>query len=133
MISAKRIDEILMDCLFKSEEIHDGKIPENNVIAEGITMNIGLHRERLESYREEVKEFLAQLPSDFFLNEGGGTSFLQACVDKDGDQWGEHHNMEQLFLLGQALGYVKCLLPRTVWPALPGGMPYYQINLENAQ
>jgi len=36
--------------------------------------------------------------------------------------------MEKLFLLGLAIEKVKCLMPREVWPALPGGMPYYVIN-----
>lgn len=127
MISARRVEEILMNCLYKDEEVIDGKPPEDTILAEGIMMKIGFHPERLESHREEIKEILSQLPSQF--NEGA--SFLQGCVDKNGNQWGEHTNMDQLFMLGNALGYVKCPFPRAVWSSLPGGMPYYQIDFSS--
>lgn len=129
MISAQRIHEIVLDCLFKDEEIVDGQVPENAVLIEGIQVKIGLHKERLESHREEVKQFLNCLPEKFHLCGGGGASFLEAPFDKDGHHWGEHKNVDELFMLGQGLNYVKCLLPRNVWSSLPGGMPYYQVNL----
>ena len=59
---------------------------------------------------------------------GGGWSFLQACVDKNGNHWGEHSNMEELFCLGIAIGKVESLLPRDMWKVLPGGVPYYVIH-----
>jgi hypothetical protein len=38
--------------------------------------------------------------------------------------------MEHLFQLGLAAGYVKPLLPREMWAAFPGGVPYYVVNTE---
>jgi hypothetical protein len=32
--------------------------------------------------------------------------------------------MDKLFTLGFASGYAENLLPRELWPTLPGGMPY---------
>jgi len=55
---------------------------------------------------------------------------LNACYTKAGEHWGEHVSMDRLFTLGQAAGYVKCCLPRELWPALPGSMPYYVIDLD---
>jgi len=56
-------------------------------------------------------------------------SFLNACQDRNGNQWTDlHQRMEQLFVLGQAAGFVSCLLPRDMWAALPGGMPYYVVS-----
>jgi hypothetical protein len=71
---------------------------------------------------------LNELPSSFKKDIGGGWSFLQACETKDGVQWGEHRNMEQLFVLGMALGKVRYCLPRDLWQVLPGGMPYLVIE-----
>jgi hypothetical protein len=130
MISAQKVNEFILDSLFKDEEVVDGQIPANAVLVEGIKMKIGFHKERLESHREEIKQFLNCLPEKFHLAGGGGASFLEAPMDKDGHHWGEHESVDELFMLGQGLGYVKCLLPRNLWNSLPGGMPYYQINLE---
>lgn len=72
---------------------------------------------------------LANLPDTFRKGGGGGMSFLEACNDRNGTLWtGNHRSMENLFLLGLALGEVVCLLPRTMWYILPGGMPYYMIK-----
>ena len=123
MIDAKCVETIFIDCLFKEEEDTSKYIK-----AEGIVTNVGFHPERLEQYRAEVADILNQLPDEFKTSGGGGWSFLNACNDKDGNQWtGLHQRMEQLFLLGIGLGVVKSVLPREFWKDLPGGMPYYVI------
>ncbi len=129
MISAKKVNEFIFDSLFKEEEVVDGQIPDNAVLVEGIMVKMAFHKGRLESHREEVKQFLNCLPEKFH-SAGGGASFLEAPFDKDGHHWAEHKTVDELFMLGQGLGYVRCLLSRSLWKCLPGGMPYYQINLE---
>lgn len=126
ILTAKAVDEIFMDCLFRDEEVSKDapEPPPGAVIVDGIRHQFALHPERLESYREQVKALLAELPDNFQADKGGGWSFLQACMTKDGEQWGEHMNMEQLFVLGIGLKLAKWQLDRAVWPALPGGMPY---------
>jgi hypothetical protein len=116
------VNEIFMDCLFNAEED-----TANFVKAEGIVINVGFHPGRLAAHKEQIAELLAELPAEFQESTGGGMSFLNACNDKYGQQWGEHQQMEQLFQLGVASGLAKCLLPRKFWPALPGGMPYYVV------
>lgn len=102
--------------------------PEGAVIVEGILSRFGLHAGRLESHRAEVTEMLMNLPLGFRQSSGGGWSFLQACDDREGVQWtGFHMIMSQLFVLGMGLGLVKYLMPRELWSALPGGMPYLVI------
>jgi hypothetical protein len=120
MIDASRISEILKDCLFKEGEDTDAA-----VVGEGITRNFGFHPKRLKGYHAEVSEMLLQLPEEFHYN---GWSFLNACVDRDGNQWGDHPNVEELFALGQAMGMVVCPVPRELWSLFPGGMPYYTVK-----
>ena len=127
-IDAEKIHAVVVDCLYQPEEVSGKNVPEGAVLADGIMHSFAFHPERLESHREEVRAWLMALPHQFRKSEGGGWSFLNACVDEDGEQWGEHLNMDELFSLGQALGLVKCCLPRAMWSALPGGMPYYVVE-----
>jgi hypothetical protein len=60
---------------------------------------------------------------------GGGWSFLNFCQDRHGTLWtGMHQTCEELIVLGIGLGMVKWCLPRGMWDALPGGMPYLVID-----
>lgn len=123
LISANRISEIFYDCLYKDEEIVDGKPVVPPTIGVGIRMSeIGFFPERLEGYRKEIEGTIGNLPSMF----RDGWSFLNLCIDKEERQWGEHMNCEQLMALGTAIGKMVVLAPRELWPALPGGMPYLQ-------
>lgn len=92
-----------------------------------VFIEVGFHPERLESHKQEIKNLLMGLPRQFREKEGGGWSFLQACMDKDGNQWGEHKDVEALVCLGIATGQAKFQLPRDMWKVLPGGMPYFVV------
>jgi len=109
-----------MDCLFK-----DGEDTSNLVRVEGIFSNFGFHPDRLENHKHEIVEMLNELPEQFHENTGGGWSFLNACMDKHGNQWTDLHRvMEQLFVLGIGINRVEYVLQRDMWRILPGGMPY---------
>lgn len=132
LISSVRVEEILLDCLFDSIE---GDPPEGSyVVGEGILNRYGFDPPKLEKHRAEVKQMLDNLPLPFHKPQskeggGGGWSFLNACQDANDVQWtGLHRTMEMLFALGGALGYVKYPLPRDMWSALPGGMPYVVVD-----
>lgn len=130
MIDSQQVNKTFQSCLFKEDELTGRDIPRNAVLVEGIVNKFGFHKERLESTRPLVTEWLKQLPHQFHKNSGGGWSFLNACNLETGEQWtGLHRDMEQLFCLGIGLGLVKCQLSRDIWSALPGGMPYYVIDI----
>jgi len=122
-LSAERVHEIFLDCLFK-----DSEDSSNPVKAEGIVTNVGFHPERLASHRADIEALLDELPDAFKKSGGGGWSFLNACDDRHGNQWGQHPDMERLFQLGIAIEKVELLSPREMWPMLPGSMPYYIVN-----
>lgn len=123
-LTAENVTQTMMNCLF-----HDGEDHTNFVKAEGITRNFGFHPDRLEESKQDIIDYLTQLPANFRKSGGGGWSFLQACMTEDGRHWGEHHNMEDLFALGCAIGKCHCLVPRDMWHILPGGVPYYVIDM----
>lgn len=125
MLNPQRVEEVFMDCLFK-----EGEDTTNYVKAEGIMATIGFHPERLDGHREEIEAMLTELPDEFRESGGGGWSFLNACMDRHGNQWtGLHQIMDQLFTLGIAIDKVEYQLPRDLWSALPGGMPYLVIKI----
>lgn len=124
VLSTDRVRQLFLDCLFK-----DGEDTSSHVKAEGITSIAEFNPDRLNIHKVEIEAMLDELPDEFKKSDGGGMSFLNACNDRHGNQWtGFHQTMEQLFQLGIAIGKVECQLPKEMWQALPGGMPYYVVN-----
>ena len=131
MLETDTVEKIFFDCLFKSEEIKEDKIPEDAILVDGITNKFGFHPNRILQHKNEIIALLNELPENFHVNKGGGWSFLNACIDKDGNQWGEHRNIEQLVCLGIGIKRVSYNLPRELWSALPGSLPYFIIHNED--
>lgn len=128
VLTADRVEQIFLDCLFRDDENTDAP-----VIAQGILNNFGFHAERLAGHREEIGAMLRELPTEFQQDGGGGMSFLNACMDRHGNQWtGLHQTQDHLFSLGVATGQAKALFPRDMWSILPGGMPYYVVPSADA-
>ncbi len=118
-ISCKRI---------KGDGIGDVSVHET---VQGIERTEDFHAGRLDENRQAIIDLLNELPEQFHKRGGGGWTFLNACNDKNGRQWtGFHYEMEMLFMLGMAAGYVSELMPRDLWQILPGGMPYYMIDIK---
>lgn len=122
-LTSENVEKVFMDCLSRVYE------PKGNFIkAEGITFTISFHPGRLDNHKEDVRSMLSCLPKNFHKDHGGGWSFLNACDDKDGNQWTDLHRiMEQLFMLGIALDLAKWQMLRPMWSHLPGGVPYVVI------
>lgn len=136
IIDPEEVNKAFLEALFTESEVRDlggREAPEGAVLVEGIRHRFGFHPERLEEKRDEVRCWLRALPHQFHADggeDGGGWSFLNACNQENGMQWtGLHQRMEQLFCLGMGLGYAVSLFPRAFWDSIPGGMPYYLINL----
>lgn len=130
LISPTAVMDAAQDCLFRESELTDGNPPPSAILVEGIVNSYAFHPDRLEAYRSDVIDWLSLLPHGFRQEVGGGWSFLMACDQSDGTQWtGEHRVMEVLFCLGIGLGLAHWQLPRELWPALPGSMPYVSITL----
>lgn len=130
MLSATRVQEILLDCFFDDPEIKSAEdLPEDALIIQGLVRTFAFQQERVTKYAGEIRSMLEQLPETFRESEGGGASFLEACFDKDGNHWAEHRTMEELFCLGMAADLVKLCTPRDIWYLLPGGVPFFTVTL----
>jgi hypothetical protein len=132
-IDPNQVEQVFRGCLFRDDELAGGR-PDNVVAVDGVVAKFGLHPGRLEASREVVKNWLLLLPKEFRKDSGGGWSFLNACVQDNGEEWTSlHQRMEQLFVLGIGLKMVRLLTPKDTWRALPGGMPYFVVDLEEEQ
>ena len=123
-LTAENVRNIFMDCLFRNEEVKDGKPTVDHIEIDGPRIKLGFHKERVLSHKTEIGKLLMQLPEDFYGK--AGAAFLTACNTKHGNQWGEHQNMEQLLTLGMAVELVICT-PDEMSAIMPGGMPYYKV------
>jgi hypothetical protein len=122
-LDSQQVEDTFIDCV--PEEEGGGIDPEE---FDMIVQPVIIDKAKAREHGELILAMLMELPEQFRESGGGGWSFLNACDDRHGTQWtGLHQRMGQLFVLGQAIGMVRPLLPREMWDALPGGMPYYQI------
>jgi len=117
-----------VETIFTASLFDDDADKSNAVIVEGIRAKFGFDPKKLEENKENISSMLDELPDEFKKNSGGGMRVFNAGMTKNGNQWGEHQNVEQLFCLGMAIGRVELLMPREMWQILPGGMPYYCVN-----
>ena len=126
-ITSENVHSIFMACLFTDDEEKVG-IPKNFVEVTGVQNHIGFNPDRIKCSEQDIFDMLLQLPEQFLQSVGGGWSFLNACNNKENMLWtGEHRIMDELVCLGLAIKKVFFLLPRAIWQALPGGMPYFMV------
>jgi len=113
---AKEVSRIMLDSLNGQEE--------GALVVSGLVRKFGFSPEKISEHKETIRALLNEMPKEFHKETGGGMSFLNLCMDKNGDQWGEHRNMEELIALGIAAGMASYTLPREMWDVLPGAVPY---------
>lgn len=125
-LSAESVEELFDKCLAH------GTVSHPTVTVVGILHTAAFAINELERNKKLIGGMLAQLPTEFLPKDrggGNGWSFLQACMDKDGNQWtGLHQTMEKLFMLGLGTDQVAYCLPRELWSGLPGSMPYLMVT-----
>jgi hypothetical protein len=131
---AAQVDSIFRDCLYNQDELPaDKSTPPDAVIVQGIVNRFGFHPDRLAVHKKEIKAILDQMPPAFHKSGGGGMTFLNLCLDKDGNQWTDFHpTMEQLVTLGIGVKMAAYCLPREMWSAFPGEMPYITFDTSEA-
>lgn len=106
----------------------EATFPDDLEVVRGIMSTFGFSKEQLKYYKVAICKELDGMHDSFFNK--GGDSFLNLAFDKGNIHWAEHPTMEQLIVLGMAIGLVKPTFERKHWDKLPGGMPYYAFNPE---
>lgn len=122
-LDSQQVEDTFIDCV--PEEEGGGVDPEE---FDMIVAPVIIDKAKAREHGELIVAMLMELPENFRESVGGGWTFLNACDDRHGTQWtGLHLRMGQLFVLGEAIGMVKCMFPRDMWDVLPGGMPFYVV------
>lgn len=123
-LNAENVEIVFLACLYK-----DGEDTSSAKIVQGVMMKVGFDPQKLEKCKADIQDLLSQCHPNFMADsKAQGWSFLNFCQDKNDNQWtGFHAACDNLICLGMAIDKVKFLLPREVWSALPGGVPYLQI------
>lgn len=130
MISSEKVSEIFKYCLFKKDEIIEGKPIIEPVYVYGIRRMFGLHPERLKESIKEIENFIDELPEGF----KEGWTFPNLCLTKNGELWtGSHRVCEQLMVMGIAIKKIKYLFDREMWHLFRGGMPYLQVFMSSCR
>lgn len=126
LIDPQEVEDALRDCLYDEYEMQaaEHRPPEDAVIVEGVVNKFGFHPERLESYRDQVREWLNALDDKFRADGGGGWSFMRMPFDEKERQWGEQRTADFLLCMAIGLDLAKFAAPREVWQSLPGSVPY---------
>lgn len=122
-LTAKNVENIFINC-------YSSGFNKDSIAGKGTLSQYFFNRKKINAVKNIIVSFLKQLPDEFQQSKGGGWSFLNACVDKEGNQWGEHKNIEQLIALGNALDLITFPIPKEIWNILPGGAPYFVVKDE---
>lgn len=123
-LNPQRVETVYQSCLITDKLLDEGIEP---VVVQGITNSFGFDKTALTSHRSDIVEMLMELPEEFHVSGGGGSSFLNACNNRNGELWtGLHQTMEHLVVLGIAIEVVEYIFPRDYWNKLPGGMPFFR-------
>lgn len=122
----QQVQDIITNCFFD-----DGAKIINEITVEGITATFKFDPKKIEANRAAIITIINEMDDKFFESTGGGGSFLNLCLDKNGHQWGEHVDCDALIILAMAIGRCRYCLPREIWGGLPGGMPYVVFKDKN--
>jgi hypothetical protein len=128
MINSTQIQNMILSSLSEGETTGEK-------IVHGVVSSFSFNSERLETQRPLAEEIVKQLPLMFRPSHeggGGGWTFLNLVQDKDGNLWtGFQRTADELLCLLLGLGMAKILLPREMWPMLPGGVPYICLSVND--
>jgi len=132
-LTAENVHATIKECLPKSisaadrEKLEKGEAVDGITLVKGVVGGFAFVTSKLEAKRADIESMLKELPPEFMKSGGGGYSFLNACMTKDGEHWGEQPTVGELVCLGLGLKLVEFVMPREMWSALPGGMPYFVV------
>ncbi len=118
------VEKIFVDCLAPNKDT------EGAVLIEGVRTKAMFMPDKITEHKAEIIGMLSKFDPTFMQDQGGGWSFLNMCVDKNGHQWTDFHlTCDKLICLGLASGTVKFLIEdRKLWKIFPGSMPYIVVD-----
>ena len=87
-LTAENVEAIFYECLC-DENTKSATQPYKGVLNTA-SFDLAALRKR----HGDIEDLLDELPDGFHADKGGGWSFLQACMDREGNQWGLQRNVD---------------------------------------
>ena len=129
-LNVNNVKTTFVYCLYDDADLVEGKLRDGvppPIMVECVMLRVGFNSARVAEQKHNIKAMLEELSLDFHpeaTGGGGGASFLQLCMTRDGERWCEHHSCDELVALGLAAGFCTFPLSREMWNRLPGRVPY---------
>ncbi len=133
-LNINNVNKTIMACLYNHEDVAESAalgVASEPCLVQSVILRVDFSAAKVQRQKHNIKSMLDELPLVFHpeaAGGGGGMSFLQMCVTRDGEQWGEHRSCDELVALGLAAGFCTFPMERSMWPVLPGGMPYICVD-----
>lgn len=137
-LNVANVRAIMMDCIPNEQpdvKVEDA-VPVNEfcstlgdyTLVYGISSSFGFTTAKINEHKEDIHSMLKQLHPTFQHDNGGGWSFIYSTQNDKEDTWGGQNDSQALMCLGIAAGVVTVSLPREMWSALPGSVPYFSVS-----
>lgn len=132
MNNAQIVDQCAVRALYQElKDVPRDQWPADAVVVEAVANTYVFRSDRLRAVRPELLAVLREVAVDPFLKGGGGGwSFVNLAVDREGTLWANHRTLEALCALAIGAGLGEWCLPVSFWGLLPGGVPYICFDLE---
>jgi len=126
-LTSENVFAVIDDCFAGKDAL-----PVNTITIAGVRVDYIFNPKKVQAHKQNIESMIDQLPLMFRSTGDGaglGGSFLDMVIDINNNQWTDLHGVaEGLLALGIAIGKMDYNLPRSLWHALPGGMPYVYIK-----
>lgn len=83
-LTHQNVEEVFKDCLANTTEY----------TLKGVCIEVAFNREKIAEHEQDIMQMLMQLPIQFHRPGGCGWSFLNMCIDRDGNQWTDYHQTQ---------------------------------------
>ena len=73
-LTHQNVEDVFKDCLASTTEY----------TLKGVCIEVAFNREKIAEHEQDIMQMLMQLPKEFHRPGGGGWTFLNMCIDKNG-------------------------------------------------
>src|SRR5512138_1863151 len=109
---SKRLEEIAHECLFETVADVDAYEAGGGKFLQGLGIEVGVRyrADKLESFREEIRQIAGKVVVSQLIGGNGG-HWLLLKNDPNGDEWGAPLHANILMSICNALGFMEFVTP----------------------
>ena len=81
-LTSDNVEAVFKDCLAN----------DKTFVVKGVNMSVAFDTQKVEAHKEDIIAMLSQTPTEFHISGGGGWTFINLCIDINGNQWTDFHH-----------------------------------------